>query len=156
MGVKLLDLDALLDAAADRNPAEPETAIADILIGTNEVKIRFTELDSYVWSGCTSAFLPRDGVPLDQMMGYDIDRAAEKAAPLSGVLVDGDETAELTPAQWKRIFANPRSRDVIKNVVYAVNEHEYIARWDNAKKASEGASKRKPPSRAKSESATAV
>jgi hypothetical protein len=147
----MLDLDKLLADAEQRAADKPETATADIYVAGKLLTLKFSELDGDAWAACTMANLPRKGVPLDHAFSYNITAAAKSAAPLSGVLVDGDDELKLSDEQWSKVWrtTDPQGRQAITDAIFAVNEHAQLARLDAARKGFEAVSKRKPRSPAK-------
>ena len=147
----MTDFDALLDAALERKNDDPHTSEVTVTVADKPLRLRFSELDSRDWSRCTLSSPPRDGVIVDALFGFDVTSASELAAPMSGVVVDGENVSELTLVQWGKLFAgiSGRDRQSISDAVIAVNEDAQMKRMEEAKKAFEGASKRKRPSRAK-------
>jgi len=145
------DLEAALDAAIERKTNDPDTATATVTVSGEKLVLKFTELDGRSWADCTLAGVARANSLVDATFGFNVSTAAELAAPISGVRVDGDKETALTEQVWAKLFQaiDPRGRQAITDAVIAVNENAQIERINAAKKAMEGASKRKRPSRAK-------
>jgi len=142
-------LDELLDAAAERQVADPEWAVAAVHFGDEVVRFKFTELDGRTWAGFTTAAHPRPGNVVDATFGFNVTLAAELAAPVSGVRVDADGVeTELSEAQWGKLFerVDPRGRQSITDAVVGANEYAHIGRLNNAKKLLEDEYKPKPSS----------
>jgi hypothetical protein len=150
MGVKLLNLDELLDAVPERTSDDLATLRAVVYLDNKDVTFEFTELDSREWARCTLANPPRDDVEIDIGFGYNVTAATEMAAKVNGRVVDGDESAVVTASQWAKLFAPGRldaqGRQSITDAVFSLNESHQLARIVSVKKAFEGKSKRKPRS----------
>jgi len=153
MGVKLLNFDDVLDAIPVLTPDKLATETVEVFFDKELVKLRFTELDSRDWEACRIAYPPRPGVSLDAAFGYDVTAASERGAQKNGELVDGDESAKVTPEQWAKVFAPGRldsqGRQAITNAVFSLNERAHLARLEVAANLSLAGSKRKPRSPAK-------
>lgn len=147
----MTDFDALLDAALERKTNDSHTAEVTITVAEKPVRLRFTELDSRDWAKCTLSSPPREGVIVDALFGFDVSSAAELAAPLSGVAVDGDSETDFSLIQWGKLFKgiSGRDRQQITDAVIAVNEDAQMKRMEDAKKLLEGESRRKRRSPAK-------
>lgn len=139
------DFDALLDAAVERKTLKPNTAIANVTLGGKPVTLKFTELDAREWARCTIAHPPQPEIQMDSWVGYSLAAAAEHAAPLSGVRVDGEVEHSLTAEQWVKLFKGVDGNGIsaIADAIFEVNEHAQIERVLAAKKALEVAASKK-------------
>lgn len=144
----MLNLDKLLDEAVDRKADEPRTAVVDVFVGTQSLSLKFIELDGDQWAACTIAHQPRQGVALDHSFGYNLTAASKDAAAISGLLLDDEKERKLTPEQWSKLWrgTDAQGRQAITDAIFSINEFAEIERLNAAKKALEGASKRKPRS----------
>lgn len=131
------DLDALLDAAVERKTEKLKSVMVPIVVSGKALTLKFTELSSREWARATMASPLRADVPLDEMFGYDVTDACERAAPMSGVLVDGDSEQKLTKAQWEKLFVGLEADDrgSITDAIFGLNEEAKLGRLMAAKKA---------------------
>lgn len=87
---------------------------------------RFRRMPGEVWADLTSRNPARIDVPLDLNFGYNYDAVCKAAAIRSGVIVDGDDEAQVPAPMWERLFAVLSGHEVeqIRDAVWTLNEYE--------------------------------
>jgi len=88
------------------------------------VELKFTRLIGEGWSDLTLNNPPRAGVLADMYFQYDWNAVTRHAAIDSGVIVEGDETRELTGEEWEDLFGVISGGDHrrIADAIFALNE----------------------------------
>lgn len=90
------------------------------------VTLRFTRLSGAEWSEIAARCPVRLDVAIDRQYGYNIHAACRIAAPLSGVVVDGDSVEKITEEEWNDLFSTISGHEfgLIVDAIYALNEWE--------------------------------
>lgn len=110
------------------------------------ITLRFTRLPGDQWAEVTARCPVRLDAPIDSVYGYDMHKAARLAAPLCGVLVEGDELVPLRVEkatgehegidEWRDLFATIAGVEYIAiiDALYDLNVYEPSNRVDQLKK----------------------
>lgn len=88
------------------------------------VELKFERLIGEGWSDLTLNNPPRAGVLADMYFQYDWNAVTRHAAIDSGVVIEGDETHELTGEEWEDLFGVISGGDHrrIADAIFALNE----------------------------------
>lgn len=140
-----MSFDDDLDAQLAR---ELDTVDVDVTVNGKLKTFRFTELDGLKWADLCDRAPARPGVLMDMRYGYDIRSLTTIAAPVSGVLVDGDTTSELSVAQWAKLLKGQPGAGIqrIGDALFSLNEWLPAQAVEEAKKASAAESAKNSPS----------
>lgn len=132
----MTSFDELLLKAKTAKEADPNTALAEVLLGGELVTFRFSELDGDAWSEIAIRNPPRLDVEIDRKRGYNVHTASQAAAVVSGVrLVDGEGVA-LTAEQWTALWPLLSGHEftTICDTVWSLNVWQPSERLEQAKK----------------------
>lgn len=154
-----IDVSALVSKAREQFD-QVEPVEQDLLIGGELVKARVYPVTGQEWRALVVAHPPRTEVveertvvtPADRPFGFNADALLPDYPRVA--LVDGDEEAELSVAEWADIvsvLAEP-SLEAARLAVWGVNVYEPSKAFADAGKASAGGQKRKRRSPASSAS----
>lgn len=110
---------------------ELNLAAADSLI-----TLRFTRVSGADWAELTARCPVRLDAAIDRQYGYNMHAVCKLAAPLSGVLVDGDEVSTLSADEWADLFNTISGFEFMRIVdaIYELNEYEPAVRVNELKK----------------------
>lgn len=119
-------VDARLSMAPDEEVIQSKLDELNELTGDALVTLRFTRLSGAEWSEIAARCPVRLDVPIDRQYGYNIHAACRVAAPLSGVVVDGESVEKISDEEWSDLFSTISGHEfgLIVDAIYALNEWE--------------------------------
>lgn len=100
------------------------------------VTLRFERVSGADWAELTARCPVRIDAAIDRQYGYNMHAACKLAAPISGVIVDGDQTQTLTVEEWSDLFNTISGFEFsrIVDAIYELNEYEPAKRVNELKK----------------------
>ncbi|HEU5223433.1 MAG TPA: hypothetical protein VFU07_07105 [Candidatus Lumbricidophila sp.] len=136
LAARVEELQDALQAAQDAYTADPrlsataeiktaQEALDAVLEEAREalITLRFTRMDGDMWSELTSRCPARLDVDMDKVYGFNVNAVLALAAPLSGVLVEGDTVAEIPEADWRVLFKRLSGYELslINDAIFSLN-----------------------------------
>lgn len=129
-------VDARLAQAPDEGLIQAKLDELMNLTEESLVTLRFTRLSGAEWSEIAARCPARIDAPVDRQYGYNIHAACRVAAPLSGVVVDGDKVEKISEEEWTDLFSTISGHEfgLIVDAIYALNEWEPASHMAQLKK----------------------
>lgn len=148
----------LLKSAKEKR-TEVASDTVEVTVGDQLVTLKFRELPGVDWVNLTRQHPIRPDTVIDRRYGYNLDAVCRAAAPLSGVVLEGDVEVELQvdpPTlsrkkrvnEWDDLFQVLSGPDFARIVdcIWALNEYNPQQRTEQAKKLSRAEPKTTSPS----------
>jgi hypothetical protein len=126
------DSDPRLGAVSPVVEAQAALDALEASAGDSLITLRFTQLPGFEWAAITSKLPPRPGVPIDESIGYNYDKAtihaagfADAAGRAYGVRLEDDAELPLSADEWSALFDALSGYEVsqIRNAVWGLNEY---------------------------------
>lgn len=119
-----IDLNKLI-ANARKEVEKPAVDELEIAIAGEIVKFEFTKLSTFEWRELMATFPPRDGVPRDMNVGYNLDRLP-KHYPVANIkIVTGEDRLNVDQEQWYSLFDVIESPELFHISVLLWGMHEW-------------------------------
>jgi len=124
------------DDLAAAKAADPVTADVTVELNGTQYVLRFTRMDPVEYTEETLRHPPHLERGVDREFGYNLTSLTIAVAPRCAVLVNGDETEELSTEDWADLFASADAGVVqnIQNTIYHLNEFASAKAVDAARK----------------------
>lgn len=126
------DSDPRLGAVSQAVEAQAALDELEANAGDSLITLRFTQLPGEEWASITSKLPPRPGVPIDESIGYNYDKATIHAAKFTnvagkafGVRLEGETEVAISEDEWVALFDALSGYEVtqIRNAVWGLNEY---------------------------------